>query len=55
MNRNRTPNDDDLLDAEAWDVPARLSDHDLHAHDLNSHGGPGWRRAGALDDLEDYR
>lgn len=55
MNRHRTPEDVRLLDAEAWDAPGRLSDQDLHIHDLNGHDGPGWRCAVGLFDPEDER
>ena len=44
-----------LLDADAWDTPRRLSDEDLHLHDLNGHDGPGWRSAVGLFDPEDAR
>lgn len=41
-----TPSTDDerrLLDPDAWEVPARLSDDDFHFQD-----GPGWRRVACL-------
>ena len=34
MTRKRMREDTDLLDVEAWDTPRRLSDDDLHIHDL---------------------
>lgn len=41
----------DLLDAEVWDCPDRLS-----ADDCFDHTGADWRRAGdGLADLEDER
>lgn len=55
MSRKRAHEDVDLLDAEAWDTPRRLSDDDLHTHDLNTHDGPGWRCAVGLFDPEDGR
>ena len=55
MSRNNTHEDVHLLDAEVWDTPGRLSDHDLHDLDLNRHEGPGWRSAVGLFDPEDAR
>lgn len=55
MTRKLMPEDTDLLDVEAWDTPRRLSDEDLHIHDLNGHDGPGWRSAVGLFDPEDGR
>ena len=55
MTRRRMREDKDLLDVEAWDTPRRLSDEDLHIHDLNGHDGPGWRSALGLFDPEDAR
>ncbi len=43
----------DLLDDDTWDNPARLSDDDLHAHDLgNSRGPRSSRWAEGCDDWE---
>ena len=55
MTRRLTPrrgrSDPELLDEEAWDAPARLTDDDLFTH-----GGGDWRRAAFdLEDPEDFR
>lgn len=55
MIRKNTYEDTRLLDAEAWDMPRRLSDEDLHVLDLNAGDEPGWRSALGLFDPEDAR
>jgi hypothetical protein len=55
MTRTNTYEDTRLLDAEAWDMPRRLSDEDLHDLDLNAGDEPGWRSALGLFDPEDAR